>query len=256
MALLRKTKYSPPSPPYIEAKYKSGPQIPTLIVMHSTVSSSAEGAAYAIAMMWNRPSSPKSSAHYVVDAGKTYQCVYDKIIAWHCGYNTGSIGVEMCDDPREPVSRWDTKNHTKMFARTVDLVADLALAYNIPVRYLTDEELARWGKHKTVASGGITTHAQMARVFKKSTHWDPGTWPSKDFLADVKASVAIKSAKPPVKPMRPAAVKKAIAKTEKAIAKIDKRLSKNPGPAQTERLKKARVKLVQALEHLKEIKAS
>lgn len=253
MSLLRTPKFPPPTHPFIEAKYKSGPQIPTLIVMHSTVSSAAEGAAYAIAMMWHRNTSPKSSAHYVVDAAKTYQCVYDKVVAWHCGYNSNSIGVEMCDDPRNPFERWETKDHVKMFDRTVDIVADLALAYNIPVRYLSDEELAKWGRHKTVTNGGITTHAQMARVFKRSTHWDPGEWPSARFLTAVKNSVEDKMVKPLPNLKRPGAVEKAIAKTEKAIAKIDERLSKNPGPVQTDRLKKARVKLQKALDKLREI---
>lgn len=178
-------KYPPPNVPYVEAKYKGGKQTPTLIVMHSTVTTTVEGAALGVANMWHRSTSPMSSAHYVSDEAKTYQCVHDHIVAYHCGYNTNSIGIEMCDDPRNPKNRWNDAPHQKMFERAAQLAATLCLAYGIPARYLSDEELWRWGQNKKVSLGGITTHAQMTRVFKKSTHWDPGEWPKNEFIKRV-----------------------------------------------------------------------
>lgn len=194
------TKYPAPRPPQVPAFNHGGPQTPTLLVMHSTVSGAAKGTANGIAQWWHKSSSPNTSAHYIVDEGTTIQCVGDHTIAYHCGYNTNSIGIEMCDDPSDPKSRWDSEPHIQMLNRTADLVAQLCLAYGIPARYLTDDELRAWGRNKTAANGGIVTHAQMSRVFKMSTHWDPGEWPSEKFLETVRADInEKKSAVPPSK---------------------------------------------------------
>lgn len=194
-------KFPAPSYPYVQARHSGGKQTPTLLVMHSTVTTTAEGAALGVANMWHGSRSPVTSAHYVVDEAKTYQCVYDHTVAYHCGYNDNSIGIEMCDEPDpDSKARWETPAHKAMFDRVTTLAAELCLAYSIPVRFLTDDELRAWGNNKTAKNGGIVTHAQMSRVFKKSTHWDPGAWPTEKFLEAVQIKVKEKNGTGVVKP--------------------------------------------------------
>jgi hypothetical protein len=62
-------------------------------------------------------------------------------------------------------------------------VASWHREHGIPARLLTDAQLLEWDrKGRKAKDGGIVTHAQMSRVFKLSTHWDPGKWPSGTFL--------------------------------------------------------------------------
>lgn len=198
---MAKKRYPAPKVPYVQARHSGGKNNPTLLVMHSTVTTSAKGAANGVAQMWHGANSPVTSAHYAIDAGTTIQCVYDHTVAYHCGYNDGSIGLEMCDDPSKPKSRWDNADETAVLERTADLAATLCLAYGIRDRFLSDQELEAWGRNKTAKNGGIVTHAQMSRVFKRSTHWDPGEWPSEKFLDMVKENV-IEKAKTPLPPTK------------------------------------------------------
>ena len=62
------------------------------VVIH-TIEGTAQGA-----IAWFRNPSSEVSAHYIVDrAGRLFQCVREKEIAWHAGnwnYNRHSIGIE------------------------------------------------------------------------------------------------------------------------------------------------------------------
>jgi hypothetical protein len=146
-----------------------------------------------------------ASAHYGVDPETERQYVGDHTVAYHCGYNEGSIGVEMCDMPG-PVPgdkpgtarfkalrrawRWGKPNQKKMLRRTAVLTAHLCLTYGIPPRYLSTSGLSHWdGLGRRAGDGGITTHAEMSKAFKKSTHWDPGWWPRRRFLRLVRAEI-------------------------------------------------------------------
>lgn len=176
-------KFSPPSPPLVRAKHSGGDQTPRLIVLHSTVSPCKPGGADAIARFF-RIGQNVTSAHYVVDPDKVIQMVPDHTVAYHCGYNQDSIGIEMCDMPDQNVKRWDDAEHRAMEKRTARLVAQLCLAYGIPVRYCSARALVA-GKR------GITTHAQMSEAFKRSTHWDPGAWRRFRFMSRVRRQVRL-----------------------------------------------------------------
>jgi N-acetylmuramoyl-L-alanine amidase CwlA len=108
----------------------------------------------------------------------------DHTVAYHCGYNQDSIGIEMCDMPSDAKKRWDDKSHRDMEALTADLVARLCLAYGIPVRYVNAADLRKGKK-------GITTHAEMSQAYHKSTHWDPGAWRRVRFMSRVRARVLL-----------------------------------------------------------------
>lgn len=208
------TRFAAPSPPMIAARWHGGRQTPTLIVMHSTVGPAKAGAARGVAGYFAREGN-KTSAHYVVDAAEVIQTVGDHTVAYHCGHNQDSLGIEMCDYPvlksvahwflpkkqrtgHQNVTphgkvnplRWLEPSHRAMLRRAGHLVGDLCLAYNIPVRTLTDAQLRAWDHAGRPAHlGGIVTHAQMSRVFHQSTHWDPGSWPRALFLHRVRVRV-------------------------------------------------------------------
>lgn len=188
------TTYPAPSPPMIAARYKGGTQTPRAIVIHATVSSDDPGTARAIAQWWAGPTSPKTSAHYIVDPGTVLQCVGDHTVAFHCGSNQDTIGVELCDEQVGPISRWKDTHSQAIIRRAARLVAELCLAYNIePVRPSVSALKAR-GKH------GIYGHDDSRRAFGNTTHTDPRDFPWDQFLTLVRQQVAaIKEAAVPSK---------------------------------------------------------
>lgn len=205
------TSYPPPHPPFIAAKHHGGSQQPTLLVIHATVGPTKAGAARAVAEMF-RAGARVSSAHYVVDEASTYQCVGDHTVAYHCGYNDDSLGIEMCFYPladslrnwlrpkaertgerlvvgHQSITpmRWLQPTVRRMFRRTAHLSAELCLAYGIRRRYLGVRAVRAWDAAGRPAElGGITTHAVMTKAFRKSTHWDPGAWPRFLFIRVVR----------------------------------------------------------------------
>ena len=189
---------APVDAPYIPAKYQGGKQTPTLSVIHSTVGPTKAGSARAIARYGQNPSSP-ASWHYAIDAAEVIQSVHDHTVAYHCGFNSDSLGYEMCDNPsRLTAIRWLGRDHKAMLDRTARAVARNHAAYGIPVRFLTDAQLRTWNANgRRTKDGGIVTHDQMSRVFKRSTHWDPGKWPADKFLSLVKKYHAALTAPPP-----------------------------------------------------------
>lgn len=191
--------YPAPAPPFIAARYKGGSQTPKAIVMHGTVSSDNPGTARNIARWWNGPTSPKSSCHYVVDPKETIQCVGDHTVAFHCGYNTGSIGVELCDEQAGPAARWADTDSTAIIKRAARLVAELCLAYDIePVRPSIAALKAK-GPH------GIYGHDDSRRAFGRTTHTDPRDFPWEKFMQQIRQEIVrIKAGTPPKPPTAPA----------------------------------------------------
>lgn len=177
------TKFPPPKRPFIRARHHGGPQTPKAVVLHGTVSSDNKGTARNIANWWAGPTSPVTSAHYVVDPGTDIQCVGDHTVAYHCGYNTGSIGVEFCDEQTGPASRWADADSTAILKRAATLVAQLCLAYNIEPKRPSVADLKRKGPH------GIYGHNDSRLAFGYTSHTDPRDFPWAKFIGLVRAEV-------------------------------------------------------------------
>lgn len=189
-------RVKPPAPFYAgpPAHFTEGDNKPIeRIVIHSTVSACEPGGARQIAAYF-RSASAGGSAHYVVDPDEVVQAAWDSVICWHAPPNAHSLGIEMCDNPGplpndKPGTarwraakrswRWVQPNQRAMLRRTARLAAQLALAYGVPVRFLTVADL-KAGHH------GITTHANVSLAFGQSTHWDPGFWPQRRFMWHVR----------------------------------------------------------------------
>lgn len=190
-------KFPPPSPPFIKARYHGGRQKPKAIVMHGTVSSDNRGTARNIARWWNGPTSPKSSCHYVVDPGETIQCVGDHIVAYHCGYNYGSIGIELCDEQQGPANRWNDADSNAILRRAARLTAELCLAYDIAVKRPSIRDLKAKGPH------GIYSHNESRLAFGNTTHTDPRDFPWGKFMRLVRKEIRALRAEQQKTPSRP-----------------------------------------------------
>jgi len=80
--------------------------------------------------------------------------------------------------------RWDDPQHRAMVTRTAELVAQLCLAYGVPVRRLSVADLK-------AGHEGICGHVDVAQAFRQSSHWDPGPgFPWKRFMGQVETFVA------------------------------------------------------------------
>lgn len=179
------TNFLPPVRPFIHARHRGGSQTPKALVLHGTVSSDNVGTARNIANWWAGPGSPLTSAHYVVDPREDIQCVGDHTVAYHCGYNTGSIAIEFCDEEKGPANRWDDADSRAILQRGARLAAELCLAYDIEVRRPTVAELKKKGPH------GIYGHNDSRLAFGHTTHRDPLDFPWKRFLAMVRHEIAV-----------------------------------------------------------------
>lgn len=175
--------YPPPNPPFIKARWFGGAQTPQKIVIHGTVTPCKNGIARAVANFFAKEDN-KTSAHYIVDPGEVIQCVGDHNVAFHCGRNQDSIGVELCDPQVGDGSRWSDASHRLMLLRAAALVAQLCLAYDIPPVRL-DVAAIRAGQR------GLYGHNDSRLAFPGSTtHVDPGPdfpWPW--FISHVKAEI-------------------------------------------------------------------
>lgn len=167
----------------------------TRVVIHSAVMPCEPGRARQLAQ-WNRDGTTGGSWHYATDPSTAVQCSWDSFVCWHAPPNSHSIGIEMADHPGprptgrtrrallelRRVWRWAGRNHRAMLERTAVLTAQLCVDYNLPPVFLSPKQL-RAGKR------GVTTHDNVSKAWRQSTHWDPGWWPRRMFMRRVRREV-------------------------------------------------------------------
>lgn len=191
-------KIAPPSPPVVGGipKNHSGTSNHPVevVVIHSAVMACKPGAARLLGA-WNRDGTTGGSWHYSTDPEETIQCSYDRFVCWAAPPNPKKLHVEMADWPG-PVPgdapgtarykaarrswRWAKTEQRKMLRRTAELTAELCLAYDLPLVFLSVADLQAGKK-------GITVHANVSLAFHQSVHWDPGFWPRRAFMRMVRA---------------------------------------------------------------------
>lgn len=141
-----------------------------LIVIHSMESAETGNTAENCAEDF-RTRGPKQpgSSHLVIDNNSIIQCVKDgELAAAAPGANQDGLHIELAGRARQTEKEWLDDYGQKMLELAADATAQYCLKYDIPVRLMTDAELAN------KSAKGICGHAQVSRVFRKSSHTDPG----------------------------------------------------------------------------------
>lgn len=113
------------------------------------------------------PETRKVSWHLVVDDNVAIVTLPDDIISYtaYSRANRHGLHIELCGFARWPVVYW--YRHQATLKRAAWRAALWCKRYGIPPRFLTDDEYRRGEK-------GMITHAQVTRVDRVGTHWDPG----------------------------------------------------------------------------------
>ena len=171
------------SGPEYRSRYDGGVRTEDIayIVLHDT--ESGPNTAKAVAN-YGRVGDPdnKVSWHFVVDDNFLIRCVPDDVVAWTAPpKNSDGLHIEIVGRASWLKLLWFV--HQATLKRAAWQVARWCVKHNIPAKYVTDRDL-KFGVP------GIITHAQVSRVFKESTHTDPGTgFPLGYFLYLVKRRV-------------------------------------------------------------------
>jgi len=151
-----------------------------LIVIHSMEAPENDDTAEAIAKFFQNPPKPASS-HLCIDNNSIVRCVPDNNIAGGApGANPDGIHLELAGYAKQTEAEWLDDYGKTLLDNAAEAAAQFCLKYDIPVRRLTNEQLAD-GHSK-----GFVSHAQVSEVFKRSDHWDPGPgFPWNVFLESV-----------------------------------------------------------------------
>ena len=162
------------------------------IVLHTAEVSELQNAARGVAAGFALPGGPTVSAHYCVDARATVQCVHEEDVAFHArGANDTSIGIELAGRAAQTTAEWDDPYSRDMLDRAARLVADICRRRMIPAALVDAAGLQAGAR-------GITTHADVSRAFRRSTHTDPGPrFPMQAFLARVRMYLQASSSPAP-----------------------------------------------------------
>ena len=161
--------------PYVEARYQFGKQKPRQIVLRGTFTTSSKGAALGIAQAWHSSHEPWISGHYTVDDETRYRCIEDNVIAGtKDAHNKGVLRIAICAEPVSGYRFWDEAAHSRVLKRAAKLVAELSLAYNIPIRYVENDN-------------------SLWRIKKGLVVDTPNGWPSEMFLSEVNAQRVLKT---------------------------------------------------------------
>lgn len=173
-----------------------------VVVLHTMETDERDDIAEAVATYFSRTTT-RASAHLCVDNDSTVRCVDDQDTAWAApGANADGLQIEMAGRASQTPADWSDDYSKALLERAAREVAAWCSRWGIPVRTLTDAQLGDG------LSRGITTHAQVSRVFKRSDHTDPGKdFPIAAFVQRVQA-ILTPIPRPPARiPTKPANVK-------------------------------------------------
>jgi len=139
-----------------------------LVVLHSMENPEQKGAARRVAQWFAGSGAPQASAHYLIDSTEIIRGVRDEDVAWAApGANSNGIHLEHAGQASQSLSAWLDPYGRAMLSRSVSLCAALCVRWDIPPVALPAPALV-------ARERGITTHAEVSRAFKRSSHWDPG----------------------------------------------------------------------------------
>lgn len=173
------------------------PMPPAFVVIHTTEGSEGPSAAEGLASVLGRPGdrTTSSGSRY----GSSYHAIADtfphviRATAWPrvafaaAGGNTQGLHIVIPGKAGQTRAEWLDAVSRSAIRTVAAFLVDVAGLYGIPLRHLSDAELAAGGR-------GYVDHAAVSRVWKQSSHWDCGP----NFPWDVLASdISELSAPPP-----------------------------------------------------------
>ena len=109
-----------------------------------------------------------TSAHYCIDPDSIVQCVDERAAAWAAMPTGNAFGIhlELAGRAAQTATEWADPASQAILDRAAALMADICTRHGIPVRFLTDQQLANGEK-------GITTHAQIRIRSHRPRRWIP-----------------------------------------------------------------------------------
>jgi lysozyme family protein len=153
-----------------------------LVVLHTAECGETSTAAEAVAGYL--VSTDAASAHFVVDNDSTVQQVPLGYVAGAApGANDQGVQIEMCGRAAQTPEQWADAYSIDMLKRASTLVAQVCERLDVPPIFVDAAGLIRGER-------GVTTHAEVSKAFKRSTHTDPGKhFPMATFLAAVRSKM-------------------------------------------------------------------
>lgn len=140
-----------------------------------------------------------ASAHWCVDSDSRVRSVNDGDTAWTLpGANSRSLNIEIAGYAKQTPEDWADAYSINALEITALCAAEWCVKYGIPVRKLNDTQIRNKEK-------GFVGHVDISRVYKQSSHWDPGPhFPWDYFLGRVNAQIAALGGAAPSVPNSPA----------------------------------------------------
>jgi len=168
-----------PAYPFVQARNYHATRLRPIraIVLHTMEAAEKPTTAENVAAWFAGPNAPMASAHFCVDADSVVQCVRESDTAFAApGLNADGLQVELAGYAGQGAAGWADDFSQALLRRAAALVADLCRRHHLPVVVLDAPALLRGER-------GITTHAEVTKAYRLSTHTDPGpTFPMAAFL--------------------------------------------------------------------------
>jgi N-acetyl-anhydromuramyl-L-alanine amidase AmpD len=177
--------------PFIQAKNftpstRPNPPHPiNKIVIHTMEAPEKPKTARNVATWFGGPSAPQASAHFCVDDAEVIQSVLECDVAWHApGANNDGIGIEHAGYASQTPDQWHDDYSKAVLANSAQLAAELAKRFDIPVVWLSVEDL-KAGKR------GFCGHIDCTNAFSGGHgHTDPGpNFPKDEYLELVRQAM-------------------------------------------------------------------
>lgn len=165
----------------LSRNYRRGRIAPVrVVVIHDMEAPEGPNTAENVAAYF-RNSGVVASAHICVDNNSAVRCVPDSDTAYAApGANSDGLQLEIAGYMRQTRAQWLDDYSRAALKQAAKVTAEWCKKYNLPVVRLTRAEL-KAGRR------GITCHADVSAVYRKSDHTDPGpNFPWDFFLAEVK----------------------------------------------------------------------
>lgn len=149
----------------------------SLIGIHTMEAPEAKQTAENVAAYFKRVD---ASAHWCVDNDSRVRVVKDEDTAWTLpGANSRSLNIEIAGYAKQDPDDWADEYSINALDNAALCAAEWCEKYDIPIRKLTDAQIRDGAK-------GFAGHVDVNRVYKLSTHWDPGpSFPWDYFLGRV-----------------------------------------------------------------------